>query len=175
MIENLSVDEIVEKEDFVIDNDNLADWAVRTIRTENKERDRLINIAKDQIAELEAQIDNITAQYAYKTVRLESYLSKYFDTVPHKETKTQESYKLLSGTLVLTKPMVSLTAPDSDNEVFKEFVRRTAPEYIKTVETVRWGDYKKTLKASDGVVVDANGEVVEGILCKAVPPKFSVK
>ncbi|MGN1090636.1 MAG: host-nuclease inhibitor Gam family protein [Huintestinicola sp.] len=175
MIENINVDEIIEKDDFVIDNDNLADWAVRTIRTENKERDRLINIAKDQIAELEAQIDNITAQYAYKTARLESYLSRYFDTVPHNETKTQESYKLLSGTLVLTKPKVSLAAPNADNEVFNDFVRRTAPEYIKTVETVRWGDYKKTLKFSGDVVIDSNGEIVEGLVCTAVPPNFSVK
>ena len=41
-----------EKTEFVVTNDNVADWAIKKIKDEVNERDRLISIAENQIAEL---------------------------------------------------------------------------------------------------------------------------
>lgn len=174
---DMNIDEIIESEstEFSINDDNTADWAVRTIKQENEERDRLISIAQDQIDELTDRIADIKKKYGYKTAFLESLLGRYFDTVPHSKTKTQESYKLLSGSLVLTKPKVSIEKPDENSTDFINYVKTHAPKYIKTTETVNWGEYKKTLKAVEGVIIDENGEIVDGLSCVAVPPKFSVK
>ena len=49
-----------------------------------------------------------------KTSFLKSCLAQYFETVPHKETKTQATYKLLSGQLVFKKPKQKLVKSDDD-------------------------------------------------------------
>ena len=43
-------------ESFSIKDDRLADWALRKIREEEAERDRLIRIAEEQIEELNIRI-----------------------------------------------------------------------------------------------------------------------
>ena len=50
-------------ESFRIDNDNTADWALRTISSELAERDRLIKIAEDQITALQEQITALNEKY----------------------------------------------------------------------------------------------------------------
>lgn len=169
--------DITESRDeaFVIDNDELADWAINKIKEEREECDRLLGIGQKKIDELTEQMKAVKEKYANKAAYLESLLSKYFDTVPHKKTETQESYQLFSGSLVLKNPYVSIKAPDEKSTEFIEYVRTHAPEYIRTTETVSWGEYKKTLKLSDDVIVDENGEIVEGLVCEETPAKFIVK
>lgn len=41
------------------------------------------------------------------------------------------------------------------------YLKANHPEYVKNVETSKWGDFKKTLNVlEDGRVVDDNGEIV---------------
>lgn len=158
-------------EQFGITNDNLADWAVRKIKEEEAERDRLITIAKAQISDLEAQIQDLTEKCDNKTAFLKSKLSQYFSTVPHKETKTQESYKLLSGTLVYKKPSQKIIHKDDD--LIKTL---DGTEYVEVKRSLKWGEYKKNLNIVDGQVIDTStGEIVDACTVEDVPASFDIK
>lgn len=162
----------MEENTFIIDNDKKADWAITQIKDTENECERLITLAEEQIADLHNRIEELKAKCDNETAYLKSLLDQYFRTVPHKETKTQETYKLLAGTLVFKKPSVKI---NHDDEKLIELYRGT--ELVETTEKFKWGDYKKNLAIHpDGFVVDTNtGEIVEGCTVEEVPASFNVK
>lgn len=163
-------------ETFSIKDDNTADWALRVIRDNEAERDRLISIAKSQIDELNEQIDEITKKYNNKSAFLKGHLAMYMQNVPHKETKTQESYQLLSGKLILKK--ANQTMVPNDDTIIKYLKDGGLSEYIKVKESLNWAELKKSLTISDGSVVNTlTGEIIgpDVIEIKDVPASFEIK
>ena len=162
-------------DEFRVDNDNKADWALRVIRDNEAERDRLIEIAKAQIEELKAQIEEITTKYDNKSAFLKNCLAEYIMSVPRKETKTQETYQLLSGKLVLKKASQKMV-PNEDT-IVKYLEENKLDEYIKVKKSPDWAEFKKSLKIVDGSVINATtGEVIPGeiIAIEDVPSKFDI-
>ena len=150
---------------FAIDNDRKADWAIRKIKTERAERDRLVALADEQIRELMEKKKELTERCETRTAHLGTLLRLYFDTVETTATKTQASYKLLSGKLVLKRQ-----APEyqRDETALLDWAKANAPDMVQTKESVTWGDLKK-LTTLDGekVVLAETGEIVSGVV--AVP------
>lgn len=165
----------VANEDFVVTNDNTADWAVRTILEEEAERDRLIDIAKSQIDELKTKIEEITERCDRSTSFLKSKLVEYFDTVPHKEAKTQESYQLLSGKLIKKKAHHEYKYDEAELSQF--LADEKMNDFIEVKVKPRWGEFKKKLSiADDGQVYIADtGELVDVVKAVEVPASFTVK
>ena len=158
-------------ESFSINNDNLADWAIRKIKEEEAERDRLIEIAENQIADLNQQISQLKEYCDNKTKFLKGHLQIYFSTVPHKETKTQETYKLLSGSLVFKKPSFKII---HDDDKLIELLDGT--EFVEIKKSLRWGEYKKNLIINDNNVIDSNtGEIIKVCTVEDVPASFDIK
>ena len=156
---------------FKIENDKTADWAIAQIHDAEIERDRLITLAEEQIEDLKDRIEELKAKCDNDTAYLRSCLAMYFETVPSKETKTQKSYKLLSGTLVFKKPSVKI---NHDDEKLLKFLDGT--EFVETKKSLKWGEYKKVLAISGDDVIDSEtGEVVEGCSIEEVPASFNVK
>ena len=81
-------------EGYVIDTDAKAQRALDKIREARADRDAWVKWYEDKIKEITEQTD-------FNTMNLERMLAEYFATVPHKKTKTQESYSLPGGKLVL--------------------------------------------------------------------------
>lgn len=161
-------------ESFSINNDNLADWAIRKIKEDEAERDRLIAIAQDQINELTDQIENLKIKYDGKTKFLKGHLQMYFGSVPHKETKTQESYKLLSGSLVMKKASAKIIY--DDDALLAYLVASSQPEYIKVKKSVDWVEYKKNLGIEGRDVIDLDtGEIIKACSVEDVPASFDIK
>ncbi len=164
-------------ESFSITDDKLADWALRKIKDEEEERDRLIEIANDQIAELNFKISQINDRYNEKTKFLKSHLAGYFATVPHKETKTQESYKLLSGSLIMKKASTKIV--HDDDKLLEYLDANAGEEYIKTKRSVDWAEFKKNLTiTNNGEVVDTElGIVIPTDTCtiEEIPASFDIK
>ena len=95
--------------------------------------------------------------------------------VPHRKTKTQESYRLLSGSLVLKLPKVK---PVYEEDELVEYLKESGmPDYIKTEEKARWGELKKLLDLSQGKhpVIKDTGELVECIRIEETPAEFKVE
>ena len=163
-------------ESFSITDDKLADWAIRKIKEEEAERDRLINIANDQIAELNIRINQLETQCENKTKFLKGHLAIYFGTVPHKKTKTQESYKLLSGSLVMKKATTKIN--HNDDELLTYLQANDGEDYIKIKKSVDWAEFKKNLVIQDGQVIDKElGIVIDSNICSVedVPASFDIK
>lgn len=162
-------------EAFVIDNDKSAEWALKKIKEEENERDRLIKLAEDEISALENKISYLKHRCDNNTGYLRSLLVSYFNTVPHKETKTQESYKLLSGSLVMKKSTTTINHEDEAG-LLAYLKANDGLGFIKTKESVDWANFKKTLNIVDGQVIDTElGTVVEALKVEEVPAEFTIK
>lgn len=167
----------MEENAFIIDNDKKADWAITQIKDAENECERLITLAEEQIADLHGRIEELKAKCDNETAYLKSLLDQYFRTVPHKETKTQETYKLLSGTLVMKKPSVKI---NHDDEKLIEYLENNdGNEYIKLKKSVDWAEFKKNLTVLDsGEIVDSElGTVIDSAVCslEEVPASFNIK
>ena len=156
-----------------IADDGCAEWAVQKIAAERAELARLKALAHDQIARIEEKLAAAEKRCENGTRFLTSKLEEYFRTVPHKTTKTQETYRLLSGTLKLKKGGVTMK---QDEAALVEYLKATGQtDYVKTVETACWGDFKKRLEIVGGAVVDKEtGEIVQGVELVSKPDAFTV-
>lgn len=155
-----------EKPSFRVMNDETAEWAVRKIaqiRLETEKWKEHYERLFDAIAtKNEASIDYFSG-----------LLREYFESVPHHETKTSESYKLPSGTLMLKAQEPTY---ERDDDKLIGWLKTNGKGYIKTKETVDWAGLKKQLVYADGEAFDAEtGELVDGIKVIEREPKFDVK
>lgn len=161
------------KPEWTIDSDSKADWAVEKVMEAIAERDRLVKIADERIRELQAQKVALAEKADRSTQYLTSKLYDYFQQVqPSSVTKTQTTYKLLSGKLVQKKQQPEY---ERDEEKLLAWARDFAPAYVQTKESVAWGELKKaTALNGETVVLADTGEVVPGVIAKSRPDKFEV-
>lgn len=176
MADFVAADPEKQDEAWKITNDRAADWAVKKVKEEEAEYFRLNSLAHEQIAEINAKIEAAEKRMNSRTAFLKSKLAEYFGTVPHRETKTQEQYQLLSGKLVFTKPK---QAYEKDEANLLSYLKASGlTEYIQTTEKPMWGDLKKQLTIFDGKAVLADtGEVIPDYCVRVVESeaKFEVK
>lgn len=158
-----------------ITDDGCADWALKKIKAEKDELDRLTELAQAEIARIQDKLARAQRRYEQNTAYLTSMLAMYFNTVPHKVTKSgQESYQLLNGKLVL-KPAGVKAEPD-DTALVSWLRQNGMEDMIKVEEKAKWGDLKKKLRFVGTVAtIEDTGELVEGIKVIETPPQFSVK
>ena len=163
-----------EKEVFVIDTDEKAEWALKKIKEAKVERDRLTSLALLEKERLDRQIEGFEEQYQRDTEWLTYSLEQYFNTVYHKCTATQEKYQPLSGSLIRKKQQPKYTRDDS---VMMGWLKQNhMDDFVKTKESVDWENLKKITTISEGKVMLADtGEVIEGVEVEAVPDKFMVQ
>lgn len=156
-----------------ITDDGCADWACRKIAEEKAELDRIRELADAQIQKIEEKVAAAERRFQNGTRFLTGKLAEYFETVPHKTTKTKASYRLLSGTL--TRKFGSTTMKQDDEKLVQFLKDSGQLEFIKTEEKPRWGDFKKRLEIIGGSVVDKEtGEIVEAVQIIEKPDTFTV-
>jgi phage host-nuclease inhibitor protein Gam len=160
-----------EETPFSIDNDSKADWSIRKIAAARADHARIVALAKEQITELEVKIEAEDARLRNATDWLTSQLAAYVETVPCKQTKTQSTYRLLSGTLKRKRGMEFRR----DDDALVPWLRQTGKaELIK--EEARWAELKKLLTFSDdGTALTTDGEVVPGVTAVRKPETFIVE
>ena len=151
-----------ERAPFRITDDRCA---IRKIADERSEYDRLKALADEQIAAINEKVAAARKRMENGTSYLTSCLADFFATVPHKETKTTEKYRLLSGTktkLDETKLVPWLKANGYG-------------ELVKVEESTRWADLKKLLSyTGDIATLTETGEIVEGVTVYETPGIFTV-
>ncbi|MGI5885423.1 MAG: host-nuclease inhibitor Gam family protein [Candidatus Spyradocola sp.] len=157
---------------FVIDDDAKADWALEKIAEAEAERDRLHRVCQMRIDQFKAKMDEADRDCERERTYFLGLLSNYFDRVPHKATKTQETYALPSGKLVYRRPSMAAV---KDDAALLAWARVSAPEYVETVSKAKWGELKKVLKVSgDRYIYPETGEVVDGARLEETPGRFEV-
>ena len=157
---------MAENADFVIDTDAKAEWALTKIREARADRDRWVAWYKDKI-------DEITQQTDFDTMNLERMLAEYFATVPHKKTKTQESYKLPGGKLVLKTQNPEYTR---DDKAVIEWAKANGfGQFVKVEEKLAWQELKDATAVFEGHIVTEDGEIVPGVEVTNREAKFVVE
>lgn len=166
-------DEEAARPAWRITDDGCADWAVQKIAEEKAELNRIKELADAQIQKIEEKVAAAERRFQNGTSFLTGKLAEYFRTVPHKETKTKHSYRLLSGTLALK---IGGSQLKQDDEKLVEYLKASGnTELIKTEEKPMWGEFKKRLEIIGGTVVDTTtGELVEGVQIIEKPDIFTV-
>ena len=159
----MEIYDIEEMQEFVINTDAKADWALKTINKERQEVERLSKAIDDEIEMLKLKKQKIIDSLDSKTGFLQGKLFDYFRTVESKELKTCYKYKLPSGELVYNKETVRYER--DDDKIIDWLTKNNKMEYIKVKPSVDWAELKKT----DFV------EEIDGITKLQVPMVFVVK
>lgn len=152
---------------FIVDNDQKAEWAARKIREARQDTQKWTEYYERQLSAIRRANEDTEAYFA-------ALLADYFDTVPHKATKTQESYSLPSCKLVLKAQHPEF---NRDEAVLCDYLdKKGRDDLVKITRRADWAALKKTLKVmEDGTCVDADGEVVEGVQAFSRQPEFKIE
>lgn len=156
----------VESEGFAIDTDAKAEWALTKIKEARADRDRWVTWYTAKIKEIKEQTD-------FEIMNLERLLKDYFDTVPHKATKTQESYKLPGGKLV--QKLQNPEYKRNDAAVIEWLKSNNMTQYVKIEESLAWAELKAETAEFEGKLVTEDGEIIPGVEVVSREPKFVVE
>ena len=139
-------DPAAEKERFVIHNDQMAEWAMGKIAQANAELKKWESFYKEKLEQAKAEADS-TISY------MSGLLQEYFDSQPHRVTKTGiEKYSLPSGELVRKPGGLDY---HRDEAVLLQWCLENLPDAVKVTEKVSWSDVKQHIKET--------GEIPDGV------------
>ena len=139
-----------EEQGFRITDDGGARWAVEQLKAADEEYER-------DLVWYQGLIEKAKAKRDAKQARMIQYLRDYAEMVPMKETKTQKSYPIPGGKLVLKKATTKLA--HDDEKILAALRDQGRTEYIKTVtvEKLDWAGLKKEISVTgdlpDGVTM----------------------
>jgi hypothetical protein len=156
---------------FTITDDFKADWAVQKINAERSEQDRLLTLINRETEQLNRKAEIIKSRFENRTAFLTSALESYFDTVPHRDTKTTAKYALAHGELVRKLGGIEY---QYDEQKLTDWLTTNANAYIQTKVTPKWGEFKKTIEVRDGKAYAEDGKQVSVITVGSKPDKFEV-
>jgi hypothetical protein len=161
------------QEGWKVTDDGAAEWALVKLREEENESKRIVDQCQAQIDFYQSRIRQEQERLNHSTGFLKAQLLEYFGTVPHKKTKTQESYKLPSGTLKLKYPKPEY---QHDDKVLLKYLQdNDMRSCIKTVQSPKWGEIRKTLVPYGDKAVTPDGEILEGVKVVYRPSEFKVE
>ena len=156
-----------EEEEVAVLDDASAEMLLERIRWANRQYERMEAWYAKQL-EKAAAIRDRTVAWAERGLRA------YLDMVPAKHTKTQTSYELPSGKLVLKDQGPKYE--QKDEELVPWLKQNGLADLVKVKESANWAELKKQLKETpDGKgMMTEDGEIVPGITVEQRTPKFSV-
>lgn len=157
---------------FAVTDIRGAEWCLKKISRAQREYEETKAYVDEQKAKLDAFLADAKAKFDGDKGYFESLLMPYAMEQLEGQKK-KKSIKLPSGTIGFKSVPAEIK---KDDEALKAFVKESAPEFIETKETVKWGEFKKTLTATeDGRYITANGEIVDGVTFEEKPDVFYSK
>ena len=166
-----------QKQRFTIDDDSLADWAIRKIQFAQAEHERITTLLKIQIEYLKEQIKSEDRRLERNTSFLRVSLQDYYESKPEEQlshSKTQSKYRLVSGNLVYKHDKLSMTPVDE--QLLDYMKNNKLGRFINVVEGIKWGEYKKQLEiVGDSVIDIVTGDIVQGVAIETKQGRFEVK
>lgn len=151
---------------FTIDTDQKAEWAMKKIAEARADRDAWVSWYEAKIKEVKEATD-------FETANLEARLADYFRTVPHKSTKTQETYSMKCGKLILKRQNPEFKR--DDKTVIAWLKEHDGERFIKITEGLDWAGLKEASAALGGKLFDENGEEIPGVEVIERGEKFIVE
>ena len=142
-------------EKFMIANDMQADWAIKKIAEAREDAAKWARFYDEQKSKAKQSASETEDYFMH-------LLKDYFEAVPRKVTKTQESYSLPRGRLIYKK-MPDKYIRDED-KLLQYFKNNNYSEFIKTIEMTVWGEFKNNAEITGNQILDKRtGEIVDGV------------
>ena len=164
------------RERFTVDNDMKAEWVlskIRHIRAEQKketdELTRQMQFYKDQMDLVDKKADD---EVAWFESMLTGYFASRMDDGFTKATKTQITYKLPTGKLILKKQAPEYERKDDE---LLPWLKQNRPDLVKVTESANWAELKKTITVNGENVVTEDGEIVPGVKVREREDRFEVE
>ena len=156
-----------ELQDIAVFDDASAEYLLKRIAEANDQYERMEAWYTFQLSKAK-EVRDRTLAWAMSNLR------GYMDMVPAKSAKTQSSYELPGGKLVLKKQEPKF---EQNDEVLVPWLKQNGmAEMVAVKEEAKWKDLKPKLKVSpDGTaMVTADGEIVPGVTVTPRGDKFTV-
>ena len=164
------------RERFTVDNDMKAEWVLSKIRRiradQKKDKDELtrqMQFYQDQMDAVDKQADD---EVSFFESMLIPYFAERMESGFTKATKTQTTYKLPTGKLVLKHQEPTY---ERNNAELLPWLKANRPELVKVEESPNWSELKKAVKVVGESVVTKDGEVVPGVKVTEREDKFDVE
>lgn len=157
-----------EPQGFTVTDDAAAEWCMNKIREAEKDRAMWKAHYDAQMEKVNKTADD---SVAYFTAKLE----EYFANVPHKATKTQESYSLPGGKLIRKKQQPKF---ETDDEALVPWLEENfMGQLVKVKKSADWAALKKICSVTpDGEhVATDEGEIIPGVTVTQRPDVFKVE
>lgn len=167
-----------EKKPFTVTDEASAEWCLEKMEENKKARALIDEQYKQMIARYEKWRADALAEIDGSDAHLKGLLAPW--TAQKIADGKKKSVKLPSGrvgfraggeTWKMGDEKIEATTP-----ALLAFVKQDDDSFVKVQESVRWGDYKKTLRVmEDGRVVSATGQIIEGMTVTQGAPSFYVE
>lgn len=151
---------------FRVTDDASAEWCLKKIKEAKADVQRWSEFYADQMKKIKDCADSSISYF-------EAKLEEYFESVPHKTTKTQESYTLPSGKLVRKQRQPQF---DTNDEALVPWLEMNdMSQFVKVKKSADWAALKKSVIVRGDCVVTADGEIIPGIAVTERPDEFKVE
>lgn len=147
-----------ENDNKNMNNDYKMEKIIKEFKKFKAEKERLILIAEEMKKEYQEKIYEYQDQILHQEKYLKTAIQALIEIDKMKDTKTQKSYELVSGKIIIPK--------DKYNMKLKKEIdfNEISDKFIEIKKSIKWADYKKTLKIVDGEVINIQtGEIVDNV------------
>lgn len=167
-----------EKERFAVTDEASAEWCLEKIEENAKARALIEEQYQRMIARHEKWREEALAELESSDAYLKGLL------LPWAQEKIadgkKKSVKLPSGMIGFRNGAedwkMGKEKAEATNAALLAFVKENDVSFVKVQESVRWGDYKKTLNVmKDGRVATSDGQIIEGMTVTRGAPSFYVE
>lgn len=162
-------------DNFRLSDDVQADKFVKEEAKRQRDLKRLLDICDKEIEELKLKRESILADIEKESF-YKTQLMIYLENAPKeykKETKTQISYKLLSGTIVKKKGGLQAVR---DSDALLTWAKGTDADLVRIKEEADWAKIKKNVELTeDGAVYLPTGEMIDGITTEMKADSYDIK
>ena len=149
---------MVQWRDQKMNNDYQMEKLLKELTEFTKEKERLMLVAAQMRDEYQNKINMYQEEILKKEQYTKDVIHSLIDIEEMKDTKTQKSYQLVSGKIIIPKEKYNMKLKAEYNE-------NTIPDnFIEVKRSVKWGEYKKTLAIVDNQVINKEtGEIVDNV------------
>lgn len=167
-----------EKERFAVTDEASAEWCLEKLEENAKARALIDEQYKQMTARYEKWRADALAELESNDLYLKGLLEPW--AAEKIADGKKKSVKLPSGVIGFRAGGKTWKMGDEKIEAttpaLLAFVKENDDSFVAVKETVRWGDYKKTLKEmKDGRVATSDGQIIEGMTVMQGAPSFYVE
>ena len=170
--------EEAQEKHFEVTDTASAEWCMEKLAEKQAEREQIEEQYQKMISRYEKwrndSVEKLDADEGYFKELLRPWAQEQLVNSKKKSVNLPSGrigFRAGSEAFVIKGVQVEKTNAD-----LLKFVKQAGTDFIEVKESVKWGDYKKTLKTlDDGRVVTADGEIIPDMKVEQGEPKFYVE